>query len=276
MSTGAFRFSAQKYTDNTYSVAHAEYREVGEEWNDVVWDSRHFQIQYHRLYLLTSGTAKIRLIDREVELVPGRVYFIPAYSVANSHIDGKMEKYYIHFQVDSPLCEMYRYLTDSFSVPALPETEFLFRTVLDSFSDGSHAARMRVQGAMNMIMSDFAREMSLESNVITRFEPVLTYINGHFAEDISLAYLAELMNISKMYFSNYFKRVFNVSPKQYILGKRLTESQRLLLETNMSVKEIAYAVGFENENYFSEFFTAKVGISALKFRNRELPDKLVK
>ena len=267
---------AQKYTDNTYSVAHAEYREVGEEWNDVVWDSRHFQIQYHRLYLLTSGTAKIRLIDREVELVPGRVYFIPAYSVANSHIDGKMEKYYIHFQVDSPLFEMYRYLTDSFSVPALPETEFLFRTVLESFSDGSHAARMRVQGAMNMIMSDFARKMSLESNVITRFEPVLTYINVHFAEDISLAYLAELMNISKMYFSNYFKRVFNVSPKQYILGKRLTESQRLLLETNMSVKEIAYAVGFENENYFSEFFTAKVGISALKFRNRELPDKLVK
>ena len=133
----------QKYTDNTYSVAHAEYREVGEEWNDVVWDSHHFQIQYHRLYLLTSGRAKLRLVDREVELLPGRVYFIPAYSVANSHIDGKMEKYYIHFQVDSPLFEMYRYLTDSFSVPALPETEFLFRTVLDGFSDGSHAARRR-------------------------------------------------------------------------------------------------------------------------------------
>jgi AraC-like DNA-binding protein len=39
----------------------------------------------------------------------------------------------------------------------------------------------------------------------------------------------------------------------------------------MTVKEIAYAVGFENENYFSEFFSAKIGISALKFRNRQLP-----
>jgi transcriptional regulator GlxA family with amidase domain len=45
-----------------------------------------------------------------------------------------------------------------------------------------------------------------------------------------------------------------------------------LLQSTLSVKEIAYAVGFENENYFSEFFTAKMGISALKFRNRELPD----
>ena len=171
---------------------------------------------------------------------------------------------------------MYRYLTDGFSVPASPESEYLFKTVLDHYSDGSYAARLRVQGAMNLIMADFAREMSLESGVITKFEPVLQYINDHFTENISIAYLAELMSFSKMYFSNYFKRVFNVSPKLYILGKRLTEGQRLLLETDMSVKEIAYAVGFDNENYFSEFFTAKVGISALKFRNRELPHILVK
>ena len=79
------------------------------------------------------------------------------------------------------------------------------------------------------------------------------------------------MNISSMYFSNYFKRVFHISPKQYILNKRLMESQRLLLESRMSIKEIAFEVGFDNENYFSEFFASKVGISALKFRKRELP-----
>ena len=79
------------------------------------------------------------------------------------------------------------------------------------------------------------------------------------------------MNISSMYFSNYFKMTFNISPKQYIINKRLMESQRLLLENQLSIKEIAYAVGFENENYFSEFFSSKVGISALKFRKRELP-----
>jgi AraC-like DNA-binding protein len=79
------------------------------------------------------------------------------------------------------------------------------------------------------------------------------------------------MNISTMYFSNAFKRVFNISPKQYILNKRLMESQRLLLETEMSVAEIAYAVGFDNENYFSEFFSSRVGISALKFRRLLIP-----
>ena len=74
-----------------------------------------------------------------------------------------------------------------------------------------------------------------------------------------------------MYFSNYFKKTFRISPKQYVLNKRLMESQRLLLESRLSIKEIAYQVGFENENYFSEFFAQRVGISALKFRKRELP-----
>ena len=259
---------------NTYSVGLVEHREVGEEWNDVVWNSRHFQIQYHRLYLLTSGKARLRLINKEIELVPGRIYFIPAFSVAHSHIEGKMDKYYIHFQVDSPFFEMYRYLTDKFSIEAGAETEFLFKTVLENYNDGSYAARMKVQGAMNLLMSEFAREMSLDRGGITKFEPVLSYINSHYTENIPLSKLAELMNISTMYFSNYFKRVFNISPKQYILNKRLTESQRLLLETDMSVKEIAYAVGFDNENYFSEFFTARVGVSALKFRNRDLPSDL--
>ena len=70
-----------------------------------------------------------------------------------------------------------------------------------------------------------------------------------------------------MYFSNYFKRVFHISPKQYILNKRLTESQRLLLEGRMSVKEIAYEVGFENENYFSEFFSSKVTHDLVEFKS---------
>ena len=72
-------------------------------------------------------------------------------------------------------------------------------------------------------------------------------------------------------FSNYFKRTFKISPKQYILNKRILEIQRLLIESRMNVKEIAAAVGFENENYFSEYFAKKVGISALKFRRRQIP-----
>ena len=89
------------FKNATYSVAFAERRDVGNEWNLVKWNSDHLQIQYHRLYYLTEGAATLRLYDRDLLLVPGQVYFIPAFSVRESNIEGKMNKYYIHFQSDS-------------------------------------------------------------------------------------------------------------------------------------------------------------------------------
>ena len=255
----------------TSSVAFAERRDIGKEWNDVKWDRHHREIQYHRLYMLTEGKATVRMHSGLLDLVPGNVYFIPAFSILESSIDGKMNKYYIHFGTDSPIFDMYRFICEHYSVPATDITDALFKTVVDNYATNSWSSHLKVQGAMSMLLADFLDGIDAERSEISRFEPVLRFINENYTRDIHLDELSEIMNISTMYFSNSFKATFNISPKQYVLNKRLTESQRLLLETAMSVKEIAYAVGFENENYFSEFFSTKVGISALKFRNRRLP-----
>lgn len=259
------------FENDSYSVVFAERRDIGDEWNRVKWDNTHKQIQYHRLYLLTEGEAKLYLYDKELLLTPGKVYFVPAFSVRESRIDGIMNKYYIHFQASSPFFSLYRYLSGKYSAEATEESEYLFKTVVENYSSNSMSARFKVQGAMNLILSDFLAEVSADSGDLMKFDKVLKYIDEHFRENIPLSKLASIMNISSMYFSNYFKSTFNISPKQYILNKKLMESQRLLLENKLSIKEIAYTLGFENENYFSEFFTAKAGISALKFRKRELP-----
>ncbi len=257
-----------------YAVAFAERRDIGEEWNRVEWNARHHQIGLHRLYFRTDSTggrAVIHLLDCDVELLPGYVYFIPAYSVRQSELEGEMSKYYIHFQADGIVFDLYRYLSGRYLVPAHHMTEALFETVVQNYTKSSPDADMRVQGAMSLLLSDFFAEPSIDRRSLVKFEGVLHYIRAHFRKKITLGELSALMNISTMYFSNSFKAAFHISPKQYILNMRLTESQRLLLQTDLSVKEIAYAVGFENENYFSEFFAAKMGISALKFRNRDLP-----
>ena len=262
------------FETGTYSVAAAVKRDVGDEWNYVKWDINHPQIQYHRLYFLTEGEATLRLFDRELTLLPGYVYFIPAFSIKESRIEGRMNKYFVHFQSNSSFFSLYRYLSDKYSVPATEETEYLFKTVVDNYAENSVSARFKVQGAMNLILSDFVSDVTASIPDLVKFDEVLKFIDENYKNNITLDTLAGIMNISTMYFSNYFKRVFRISPKQYVLNKRLTESQRLLLESRMSIKEIAYEVGFENENYFSEFFSSKVGVSALKFRKRALPSDM--
>lgn len=259
------------FRNGSYTVSFAKMERVGEEWNQIEWNIHHTDIQYHRLYLLRSGRARVSLYDRELTLVPGQVYFLPAFSIKESAVDEVMDKYYIHFLSSSPFFSLYRYLADGYSVPATPATEYLFKTVVESYAKNTVDAHFKVQGALDLILSDFMSDVMGATSDVVKFDEVLKFIDCNYTRKISLSELAAIMNISPMYFSNYFKRTFKISPKQYILNKRILESQRLLIESRMNVKEIAAAVGFENENYFSEYFAKKVGISALKFRRRQIP-----
>lgn len=252
-----------------YIVEDAQFCTVGREWNLNNWDPRQNPTGSHGLYYRTDNSscrAVLHTLDGSVELLSGRVYFIPAYSVLYSEIDGEMEKYYIHFQTGFMDFSLYRHLLAPCSVPADALTRMLFDTVVENYQKNMPAAQRKVCGALELLLSDLLENLAVQSRDLEKFRPVLEWIQTHYRQRITVSQLAQQMNLSTVYFSNAFKAAFHISPKQYILGKRLFESQRLLTRTELSVKEIAEQVGFENENYFSEFFSQKVGIPALKFR----------
>ena len=263
----------ENYLDGfEYFIPYATKATIGEEWNEVKWDRHHHHIQYHRLYLLTKGSATLKLYGKTLELKPGFVYFVPAFSVIKSSITGTMDKYYIHFQTKSPVFSLYSYLSKEYQCPATAITEELFKTIVDGYTKNTTADRLKVQGAMNMLLAEFVNHIVTDAPAVKRFEPVLKYIDDNYCKQIELKTLYELLSISEAHFYAEFKRIFGVSPRQYILNKRIIESQRLLLTTTMSIKEIAYAVGFDNENYFSEYFKQKIGVPANKFRKGVAPN----
>jgi transcriptional regulator GlxA family with amidase domain len=138
--------------------------------------------------------------------------------------------------------------------------------VTDGFGRGG-AKEQKAMGAMQILLADILEKIGVPFGGVPKFERVLEHIEQHYSESITVSSLAKMMGLSTVYFSSSFKEIFHVSPKQYILSKRLFESRILLMQTDLSIGEIAHAVGFENENYFSEFFSQKVGISALGFRH---------
>lgn len=257
------------YRAGSYVVEDAQLCTVGKEWNLNNWDPRQNPAGSHGLYYRTDTSdcrAVLHMLDGSVELLPGRIYFIPAYSVLYSEIDGEMEKYYIHFQSDFIDFGLNRHILDRCSVPADELTRCLFDTVVQNYQIRTPAAQRKVCGAMELLLSDLLENLAVQTRDVEKFRPVLEWIQDHYREPIRVSQLAKMMNLSTVYFSNAFKAAFHIAPKQFILGKRLFESQQLLTRTELSIREIAERVGFENENYFSEFFSAKAGISPLKFR----------
>ncbi|AFH63996.1 response regulator transcription factor [Paenibacillus caseinilyticus] len=83
---------------------------------------------------------------------------------------------------------------------------------------------------------------------------VIRHIHGHLHEDLNLTGLARFVNMDPHYFSKLFKKKTGENLISYVQRQRVEQAKKLLLETNMPVKEIGERLGFENENYFFRTF----------------------
>lgn len=94
----------------------------------------------------------------------------------------------------------------------------------------------------------------------------IRYMNKHLFEQISVAMVAEAVNLSPSHFSRQFKRHTGYSPYEYIVLRRLDKAKYLLMSTSLTVKEIAYHIGYNSEENFIHSFQKNVGISPNLFR----------
>ena len=96
---------------------------------------------------------------------------------------------------------------------------------------------------------------------------ICDYIQDHMSEDISLDTISEHTGMSTFYLSKLFKEEKGITFINFITNLRLDEAQKLLKETDLSIKEITAHVGYNDQNYFSRIFRNKFGISPSEFRN---------
>jgi len=95
---------------------------------------------------------------------------------------------------------------------------------------------------------------------------VCDYINKNLREELSLEQMAEISGVSSFYLSKIFKEEKGVTYITYVTDKRLEMGQKLLKESNLSIKEITSEIGYNDQNYFSRLFKNKFGLSPSDFR----------
>ena len=104
--------------------------------------------------------------------------------------------------------------------------------------------------------------------VMIKLEPIISYMEKNFPEDISLEGLASKMGVSVSYFCRSFKSVYQLSPMQYLNSLRINHAKCLIQTTpKASVKEIAVQCGYKDTSYFCAQFKKSVGITPTEYRN---------
>lgn len=105
-----------------------------------------------------------------------------------------------------------------------------------------------------------------EGNDVRFVRRVVDYIAEHYMENITLAGLAELVNLSETGLSRMFRNITGMSCIDYVIEYRMTKAMGLLRTTDKPVTEIAYETGFNNISYFNRTFKRHCRQTPSEFR----------
>ncbi|MGL4337177.1 MAG: AraC family transcriptional regulator [Turicibacter sp.] len=100
------------------------------------------------------------------------------------------------------------------------------------------------------------------------------FISKNYYKKLSIEDIASHIGLNKSYLGNLFKATFNISIKAYILDLQMKKACQLLKDTNMSIYEVAQAVGYDDALQFSKIFKKHVNSSPKDYRKYAIYDEL--
>ncbi len=121
------------------------------------------------------------------------------------------------------------------------------------------------------LIQETAANMNIQiDNGIPDKEELITYIhqNIYYPEKIKIKQITEHFHISANYFSNYFKRNFNISFRQYTTDYRIKLIENRLNSGKRTINEIAIEFGFADASHFSNYFKSQKKMTPNAYRKK--------
>lgn len=123
-----------------------------------------------------------------------------------------------------------------------------------------------IQTYIDKLISNIGDTMQTYSSKVD-IASIVSYIDIHYSEDISLDELAQTFNTSAKYLSKRIKQYLNTPFKEYLTQLRIDKAKELLENTNITISELYSVVGFQNRGAFTRAFKLKTGLSATEYKN---------
>lgn len=260
---------------------------IGHAVHHADWNWKNVCSPFTRIHLVESGTAKIIREDRTCELKKGRLYLTPSYVSHGYECEGNLSLYYIHvYEEMNGRPGIFDLFDFPLEIEADPLTVQLIRRLalinpdrqLEFYDPGAYdnsstlikniahsramplAFEMETQGIIKQVFSRFLaqatdRNLDLDKRILQSLHHISTNID----KPVNVEDLAAMSFLTKDHFIRLFKKQMGCTPGKYINQKKIEKAQQTLLLRNISIKDLAYSLGFENISYFNRLFCKMTG-----------------
>lgn len=224
------------------------------------------------LMYIQQGTMILDFGGSTREVKQGNFVLIDCYKPHGYSTEVGYECLWMHFDGEHAR-DYYNLITERLgNVFAMPDVFPVLRkltTIFDVFYKNTTVHEPLLSKYITDILTEFMIYNPIEGQArdyTGMTEQVVTYINEHYSEDISIEQLASISGLSSCYFIRVFKQETGYTPHEYLVNCRMASARYLLKCTTLTVKEICYNVGFSDTSVFCNAFKRCNKMSPVKYR----------
>ena len=134
---------------------------------------------------------------------------------------------------------------------------------LDGCMDQEQIIAFCLHHCRQMIENCIGRKTEKNSRAVRK---VQAYLKEHIRDEINLEKIAAQVGLTGAYISTIFKKETGMTPTNYLIQLRIEKAKELIRTTDLTINEVAYAVGYVDARYFSKLFIKIVGIKPVEYR----------
>ena len=266
----------------------AHMQSVNEDWH--VPEEQHEAFEF--IYVI-DGTEKISFNNNEIILCSGDLALIPPGFKHSVKAVENLTYFCFHFGIDEPIFELQLIQNSSIHYSnSSPEAQTLtpyFKKFIMLISSNIYlfSIKMKIQIILSEILMILDQQTVFDENYTganqlyyarliaeilktNLLNNVSNYIKTKYYNSNDEFNIAKTMNeigISTGYGFRIFKKIYGLSPRQYLSRLKLKKAQQMMLNPQFSISDVAFALGYQNISSFSRQFKRWNGYSPIAYRS---------
>lgn len=219
---------------------------------------------YYLIHLVESGKGYLEYNGTVTEVKAGEAFIIRPWEINLYRADEKepWTYYWISFYgtlADKLMKDYSKCQTVGFSASSLVTLTSAVNNKINIDKTGSLYVLLTI---LNGLKSHVANS---EEDI---FDLALKYIENNYLSIDNISEVASVLGFSRTHFSTGFKHRFGKTPYNYLIMVRISRAKEYLSDSQLTITEIAYSVGFSSLERFSEMFIKYEGITPTLYRKR--------